>query len=315
MEKEITIEEKEAGGRIDKFLAVKFPDYPRNFFQKELEKGAVLLNGEMVLSRQKLKVSDQIKLEISEYPQNTLELKSQPEIEVEVIAGNKDFLVINKPAGISVHPSWSEQQNTLANGLIARFPELEGVGENELRPGIVHRLDKKTSGLILVARKQESFLELKKLFQNRKIIKKYQAICWGRVKKKGVTKGFIGRSRKYPTRQATSKYPEKLINPKSAVTEIKPLESGKRTSLLEVVPQTGRKHQIRIHLHALGHPIVGDDKYASQRVARFNRIFDRHLLHAESLKFSFQGKSHYFTTSAPFQGLAEINRKIKSLGG
>jgi 23S rRNA pseudouridine1911/1915/1917 synthase len=313
MERVIEIDKKGAGERIDKFLAQTYPEYPRNFFQKELEKGAVLLNGEVVLSRQKLREGDQVELKITHYPQATLELKPQPEIEVEVVAGNRDFLVINKPAGISVHPSWSEQENTLSNGLIARFPELEGVGENALRPGIVHRLDKKTSGLLLVARKQKSFLELKKIFQERKIIKRYRAICWGRIKKKGTIKGFVGRSRKYPTRQATSKYPEKLINPKQAITEIKPLESGKRTSLLEVSPRTGRKHQIRIHLHSLGHPIVGDDKYASQRVARFNRLFDRYMLHAQSLEFSFRGEDYNFNIPAPFPELAKINRKIKTL--
>ena len=208
---------------------------------------------------------------------------------------------MDKPPGISVHPSEKEPSGTLVNGLLSKFPEIEKVGEDLRRPGIVHRLDKETSGILIVVKNQKAFEYFKNLFQTRKIQKIYLAWVWGKLKNKtGKIEDFVGKSRKNPTKQAVSYNSEKLINPKEALTFYKILKNLADKSLLELKPKTGRKHQLRLHLHSLGHPIIGDKKYFNKNIKKNNQEFNRHLLHAYKIEFKYlDNKKYQFETKVP----------------
>ena len=217
------------------------------------------------------------------------------------------FLVIEKPAGLTVHPAENKPgekpqfKGTLAGQLLEDFPQIEKVGEKEFRPGIVHRLDKDTSGLMLVVLNQAAFSFFKAAFSERKIEKKYWALVWGRPKKEsGKIESLIGRSKNCPTKQAAVFSPHKVDNPRPAESLYKFLRSFGEISLLEVAPKTGRKHQIRLHLHLLGFPVVGDRKYQTKALRKKNAELNRHFLHAFSLKFVFSdGKEYIFQSKWP----------------
>lgn len=282
-----TIYSNKSPERIDKFVCSLAPDVSRRFFQNAIKNGEVLVNDKKVSPSYKLKPEDQIKIDIKKSPQIELETRPEKNIPFEIIFENKDFLIINKPAGISVHPSEKEPCGTLVNGLLEKLPEIKDIGENELRPGIVHRLDKETSGVLIVAKTGKAFNYFKNLFQNRNIQKTYLAWAWGKPKNEtGEISDFTGKSKQNPTKQAVSANPNKLINPKEALTFYKVIKEKDDKSLLELKPKSGRKHQIRLHLHSIGHPIVGDKKYFNKNVKVKNQKFSRHLLHASKIEFS-----------------------------
>lgn len=203
-------------------------------------------------------------------------------MEPEIIYENNDFLVINKPAGLLVHQTNKNEKNTLTDWLIKKYPEIINVGENALRPGIVHRLDKDTSGIMIIAKNQRTFEYLKELFKNHQIQKKYLALVWGIPKnKKGLINFPIGLKQKSIKRTIYS-----LKLQKEAITKYKVLKSFKNKkgdifSLLEVFPQTGRTHQIRVHLKSIGNPICGDKLYGKK-----NDDFKRLMLHALAIEFN-----------------------------
>ena len=241
---------------------------------------------------------------------------------MKIIYKDKDIIVIEKQAGLTVHPINQEQKDTLVNELLAYYPKIKNVGDDILRPGIVHRLDKDTSGLIIVAKNNKSFEYLKNLFaagakssgepkKTRRIIKKYIALVHGKVKdKKGTITKSISLSKKdYKKRSA-------LLDNKSkkAWTEYKVLETffykKKEYTLLEVSPKTGRTHQIRIHLKSIGHPIVGDKQYKFKRQITPKKSI-RQFLHAEYLKFKTpDGKIMEFKSELP-EDLKEVLKEIK----
>lgn len=286
--------------RIDKYLADQNPGISRRVFQTAIKNGLVLVNDEKVSPNYKLKKGDAINIlkPIEKVVENK-KIMPNKDIPLDIIFQNKDFIVINKNAGISVHPSGKGEQNTLVNSLIYHFPKISKVGENLWRPGIVHRLDKDTSGIMLVALNQQSFLYLKNLFQERTIQKTYFAITWGEIKQKsGTINSYIGKSNKNPSKQAVSNTPHKLINPKEAKTFYEVLESNHEISLVKVQPKTGRKHQIRVHLHSIGHPIVGDKKYFIGEGEEFNKKFLNLMLHAFKIEFTGADNKNY-SFSAP----------------
>ena len=236
-------------------------------------------------------------------------IKLEPDfnIPLNVVYEDGDVIVINKQAGVSVHPSINESSGTIANALIAKYPELIGVGENPIRPGIVHRLDKDTSGLLVVARNQKTFEFLKKEWQEGRVVKKYFALVWGCPKKesgeivselarslKDFRKRMVLRPEKNKPRRpkevgAPTEASEE-IHGKMAITEYKVIKKFKDYSLLEVYPKTGRTHQIRIHMASLGHQVVGDKIYGKKR--QMLEGLTRQFLHAYYLKFSLpNGKS------------------------
>lgn len=303
--------------RLDVFLAKKFPKIPRKFFQTRIKTVLILVNGENVAPSRKLKWGDEIEFQKNfegpQFPQ--ADLLPDGSINFSVHFRNKDFAIIEKPAGISVHPSERELSGTLVNGLLAKFPILKNVGEDKWRPGIVHRLDKFTSGLMIIPLKQGSFEFFKESFQQRKIKKKYIAVCWGKFKQKeGVVDFFVGRSKSDPAKQAASKDPERLANPKEARTKYRVLEEGGGKSLVELAPKTGRKHQIRVHMHGMGHPLVGDFLYGNKAVRKINKNFSRFLLHAGKIEFADQqGKQRKFASDFPKEFLEILHQKNAAL--
>jgi len=200
--------------------------------------------------------------------------------EIKIIYEDDDVLAINKPAGLLVHG-----QDSLVDWLLENYPEIKNVGEDPARPGIVHRLDKDTSGVLLVAKNQRAFEYLKEQFKNRKIKKKYIVLVWGDIKNdKGIIDLPIAKSKKdFRKRTSTGKVAGKI---REAITEYKVLKRFSVYTLIEVSPQTGRTHQIRVHLKAIGHPVVGDKLYGPKEAP-----IDRQFLHANSLEFKLLGGS------------------------
>ena len=213
-----------------------------------------------------------------------------------IIYQDNNIVIIDKPAGLTVHPTKPEQTNTLVNQLISYYPEIKKVGDDPMRPGIVHRLDKDTSGLIIIAKNNKSFGYIKKQFQQRKVIKKYLALVHEKVKdnKGTITKAISLSKKDYKKRSA-------LLDDKSksAWTEYKVIKRFDNYTLLEVYPKTGRTHQIRIHLKSIGHPVVGDKQYKFKR-QKTPQGLTRQFLHAQYLKFKkVDGKIAEFKSELP----------------
>lgn len=285
---EIKIKEKQKNLRLDKFLAQNFPQFSRKWLQKLIKEGNILINNKKVRPRYLLKKDDKIKINLKKPPK--ISLKPDPNIKINIVYENNDLLVINKPAGIVVHPSQTTKSKTLINGLLAIRPEIKNVGDKEnlnFRPGILHRLDKQTSGLLIIAKNNKTFSFLKNQFKNREIVKKYYALVVNGIKKDKFLIDFpITRSKKIPSEQKAilSKNNPLFPKAKKAQTKIKVLEKIGNYNLVEAQPITGRMHQIRIHLSSIGHPIVGDDKYGKKYKEKFLGL-KRNFLHAYYLKF------------------------------
>lgn len=213
----------------------------------------------------------------------------------EILYEDENVIVVNKPAGLTVHPSSHEPTGTLTDYLLEKYPEIKGVGDpltgqgqEILRPGLVHRLDKDTSGVLIVARNQKSFEFLKNQFQERRVSKQYIALVAGRVvKEEGTIDLPIARYRKMPTRQvAVRNIKQARGKIREAVTKYKVLRhlviEGKPFTLVVAFPETGRLHQIRAHFAAIGHPLAGDMKYGKKNKVQISGL-GRHFLHASSL--------------------------------
>jgi len=240
------------------------------------------------------------------------QIKLEPDfgIPLDIIYEDKDIIILNKQAGISVHPSVNEPNKTLVNALIAKYPEIKNVGDpsppaggsgqDNLRPGIVHRLDKDTSGVLVVAKNQKTFEFLKKEWQEGKVIKKYFALVWGHPKEKGEIVSELARSIKdFRKRMVVrlEKQKDKEIKGKIAVTEYKVVKKFRDFSLVEVYPKTGRMHQIRVHFASLGHPVVGDKIYGKRKEKP--KGLTRQFLHAFYLKFSLPAGPLAFEADLP----------------
>lgn len=229
---------------------------------------------------------------------------------ISVIHEDKDFLVLDKPAGIAVHGGARMKEKTLVDWLTQKYPEVKSVGDNpKERPGIVHRLDKDTSGVMIAARTQKAFEALKQLFKERKVEKTYLALVAGiPAKKCGVISASIGRSASQPTKRAAG---VQARGSRTAVTTYRLLEKFVGYSLLEVKPKTGRPHQIRAHLAFIGHPVAGDRTYGGGRaiVPGLNRQF----LHAWKLEFSYpEGRRLRLEVKLP-QDLDRVLKKFRML--
>ena len=226
---------------------------------------------------------------------------------MKIIFENEDIIVIDKPANLTVHPVHPEQKDTLVNELITHYPEIKNVGEDPLRPGIVHRLDKDTSGLMVIAKNNKVFEHLKNQFQQRKVEKKYIALVHGKVKdKKGTITKSISFSKKDHKKRSA------LLDEKSkrAWTEYQVIENFENYTLLEVSIKTGRTHQIRIHLASIGHPVAGDKQYKFKRQINPKNL-SRQFLHAKYLKFQLlDGKIMEFKSELP-EDLKNTLKEIK----
>lgn len=217
----------------------------------------------------------------------------------QVVYEDNNLLVANKPSGLITHPKNTEdKQDSLTGWLVEKYPEIRTVGEDPLRPGLVHRLDKDTSGLLVIAKNQESFFYLKSLFQDKKIKKYYIALVHGKPKEsKGIIDAPMGRIGMKRTTQLHGK--KKLKDEKTAITEYSTLKNFKDFTLLEVSPHTGRTHQIRVHLKSIGTPVAGDPLYGHGG-KKSHKEPDRLFLHAYKLQFiSPDGKSLAFEADLP----------------
>jgi len=262
--------------RLDKFIAGNIPDVSRSKVQKAIKDGLVLVNGTKVCETDfQLKALDTVEL-----PEFIKEELKASDIELNVIFENDDIAVIDKPAGLVVHPGAGNMEDTLAQALLTRYPGIENVGDPH-RPGIVHRLDEDTSGLILVAKNQPALEYFKEQFQNRTIEKEYLALVVGVPAKKH---DIINE----PLEKVPLKQKMRVGSGKEAITEyfVQGSDASGHFALIRVKLHTGRTHQIRAHLAYIGHPILGDKIYGQK-----SELLNRQFLHAFRLKFQLPDKS------------------------
>ncbi|MFH0806384.1 MAG: RluA family pseudouridine synthase [Candidatus Brennerbacteria bacterium] len=282
----------EKPSRLDAFLArVLGDEYSRHRVKKGIEDGAVMVNGRATpKASAKVKIGDTVVVTKKKFPPHAKDLRPIPDTShaLNIVYEDKDCLVVVKPAGILTHPTPTRLKGTLAGALVARYPSLASVGEDPMRPGIMHRLDEDTSGLLVVAKTQSAFEFLKRQFMGRSVRKVYIALVEGNPsEKEGVIEYAIRPSSTNPAKRVVVKHVPPRgagIPVKSSVrgaeTRYRVMESfGNQYALLELHPKTGRTHQIRVHLAAIGHPVVGDTLYGSKTRGT------RQLLHAARLEF------------------------------
>lgn len=266
------------GERIDRALAAARPDISRMRWQKLIKDGCVTLSGVPVKSSLRLEGGETVSVVLPELQETEL----QPEaMDLDVRYEDRDLLVVNKPAGMVVHPAPGHSQGTLVNGLLAYCPDLSGVG-GVRRPGIVHRLDKETSGLIIIAKHDQSLIRLQDQFRERKIEKLYLALVEGMIHPaEAIIDAPIGRDPRQRQRMAVIP-PGSSATARPAQTSYRALTFFDDFTLVECNPRTGRTHQIRVHMAFAGYPIVGDTIYGRRK----QRIhLKRHFLHAARLTF------------------------------
>lgn len=262
------------GMRLDQFLAAELPQFSRSRLQHLIKDGFVVLNGEQARPRDAVRSGDRIR--VTEPPPTSIE--TQPEnIALDVLHEDEDLIVINKPSGLVVHPGAGNQQHTLVNALLAHCTNLSGIGGKE-RPGIVHRLDKETSGCIVVAKNDAAHRALAAQFASRTATKIYLALVRGTPSKRaGVIDAPIARHKVHRQKMAIAR-----SGGRGARTEYRVLETAAGISLVECTLHSGRTHQIRVHMHHIGHPVLGDKVYGS---AGARDIYPRQMLHAWKLGF------------------------------
>ena len=291
--------------RLDLFLREKIPQLSRSRIQKAIKDGRVKVNGLIGRPGQKLKPQEVVEISVEEKAAAS-DLEAQP-IELEVIYEDEQILVINKPFGLVVHPGAGLTGGTLANGLIFYYPEIKEVG-SPLRPGIVHRLDKDTSGLIVVARTQAAYNSLRQQFEDRTVEKIYLGLARGRFKEKeGIIDLPVGR---HPALR--QKMSVKSKKPRVALTRYEVLREFRHSTFLALKPLTGRTHQLRVHLAAIGHPLVGDSRYGQTQGNR-RRQERRLFLHAFRLSFRhpLSGEKVEFESPLPPALEARLEREAK----
>jgi 23S rRNA pseudouridine1911/1915/1917 synthase len=282
-------EEKEENQRLDIYLSRKDLGLSRSWIQKLISSGKIKVNNSVVKPSYKVRVKDRIEITIPK----PRPLKIEPEkIPLNILYEDRDLIVVNKPRGMVVHPGAGVSSGTLVNALLYYCKDLSGIG-GVLRPGIVHRLDKDTSGVLVVAKNDFTHLALSKQFKERSINKRYIALVKGRVlKEEGKIKASIGR---HPVKR--KKMAAGVRRAREAITSYKVLEKFKDFTLLEAIPETGRTHQIRVHLSHIGYPIVGDPKYGGRIGLR--KEMKGQALHAQTLGFIHPRTKEYMEFNAP----------------
>jgi len=290
-----TMTDGQSGERLDKFLVATFPEQSRSHWQKAIKDGHVLVNDKIVSPHYFLSAGEEVKIQTEKIAPVT-DKKILPEkFKLKIISETDDYVVVDKPAGIIVHPTDQIFSGTLVNFLLAKYPELIKIGDDPTRPGIVHRLDQPVSGLMVIARSPKMFDYLKKQFQDRDVKKIYQALVVGEVNQ---DEGLID----FPLARSTRRLGKIAARPmnqegRDAKTKFKVIKRYHGYTLLEVEILTGRTHQIRAHLASIGHPIIGDALYGgANKKWKLDRIF----LHSSYLRFNdLQGTFCEFKSNLP----------------
>jgi 23S rRNA pseudouridine1911/1915/1917 synthase len=300
---EVVIDARAAGMRLDLFLARHLDSSSdssapsRAGIQRLIVAGQVTINGRRAKSSARLRLHDEVQMQSLPPQETSLKAEALP---LEILFEDDDCLVVNKAPGMTVHPAGGRNSGTLVNALLHHCPSLEGIG-GERRPGIVHRLDKDTSGAMIVAKNSFAMQRLAAQFKERSVNKEYLALVWGKMKSNaGVIDRPIGRHRSDRKRMSSVRFSSRSRDAVTEwrVTDVFPLNGDGRearwVSLLRLKPRTGRTHQIRVHLADLGHPLVGDRLYGHKRKPALHKSsipayvmdFSRQVLHAEKLSIN-----------------------------
>ena len=288
----------EPAARLDKFVAERCAELSRTHAQELIGQGHIMVNGQPARASQRLNAGDRVSVSIPPTAPSQVLPEAMP---LTVIYEDEDLIVVDKPAGITAHPSPGHPSHTLLNAILAHFPDLPE-GSDRLRPGIVHRLDKDTSGLMLVAKKRQSLTHLSDQFKSRSVSKVYLVLVKGHLSpEKGAILAPIGRDTRHRQRMAVA------TGGREARTDYRVVKYLDDYSLLEVMPETGRTHQIRVHFAAIGYPVVGDATYgvASAKLAR-------QFVHAHRLGFRLpgSGKQVEFTSPLP----PDLEQALEDMG-
>ena len=311
--------------RVDKFLMDKVENTSRNKLQEAASAGNIHVNNIAVKSNYKVKPGDVVQI-VLEHPPREIELIPQ-DIPIDILYEDDDLILVNKPAGLVVHPGYGNYSGTLVNALVYHFENLPNQSELGNRPGLVHRIDKNTSGILVIAKTESSMTHLAKQFYDRTIDRRYLALVWGDVKEDGIVKTNLGRSLK--NRKVMDVFPFEGEIGKHAITRYKVLENFGYVTLVECKLETGRTHQIRVHMKSIGHPLFNDPEYGGAVVlkgkptANYRRFvqncFDLipgQALHARSLTLdhpSKKGEVISYKSELPegFKAIIERFKKVQ----
>ena len=292
--------------RVDKFLMNRIENTTRNKIQQAVKSGAIIVNENVVKSNYKIKGGDLVKVIFSHPP--TENLLTPEAMDIEIVHEDEDLIVVNKKAGIVVHPGHGNYSGTLINGLLYHFKQLPLNSSN--RPGLVHRIDKDTSGLLVIAKTHNSMINLSKQFHDKTSSRKYIALVWGDVKEdKGTIEGYIGRHHK--NRLQMTVFPD-ANSGKMAISHYTVLERLGYVTLIECSLETGRTHQIRVHMKSIGHTLFNDARYGGDKILKgtlFNKyskfvqncftLLPRQALHAKTLGFYHPIQKKWMDFDAP----------------
>ena len=309
-----------SGIRLDKFLADNIGEYSRSQLQKYIKNGNITVNGEIKSVNHRLNIDDKIQIDIHDDFSDNDSIEPQ-NIPIDIIFEDDDIIVINKQAGMTVHPGTGNKNGTLANAVSFHCEQLSDIN-GPIRPGIVHRLDKDTSGIIIVAKTNYAHMKLAEQFANRLVKKVYYGITWGTWKdKEGIINQPIARKRTDPTSFIVNR------TGKEAQTNYQVIKESQYFSFVNYSPKTGRTHQIRVHSEFSGNPIIGDAKYGgglsrmkgympeiSRKMESLFKIVQRHILHAQKISFIHprSGEEISFETDLPID-IKNIISKIEIL--
>ena len=290
--------------RLDKFVAAHAGDLSRTAVQRLIDGGFVTVNGAVTGAAHKVGQGDEIVVRVPPPAPATVEAENIP---LSIVYEDADLIVIDKPAGLVVHPAAGHNRGTLVNAILAHAPDLQGVG-GQTRPGIVHRLDKDTSGLIVVAKHDAAHRELQRQFKTRAVKKMYLALVEGRLSpREGLIDAPIARDRAHRKRMAVS------LDGRPSRTRYKTLREWSVAhlafSLVEAYPETGRTHQIRVHFAWLGYPLLGDTLYGRKKPSL---PISRHFLHAARLTLALPSSGEERTFESPLP--EELDRLVRLLG-
>lgn len=298
--KNVIVNENDKGKRLDIYIAENFNELSRTMIKKLIESNNILVNDKSEKVSYKIQANDNISIDVPEAKET--KLKAQ-EIPLDIIYEDSDIIVVNKPKGMVVHPANGNPDGTLVNAILSICKNsLSGIG-GELRPGIVHRLDKDTSGLIIVAKNDKAHINMSEQIKERNVKKTYIALVRGNVPEEEATINMpIGRSTKDRKKMAVTK------NGKQAITHFKVLKRYSKYTLLEIKIETGRTHQIRVHMAEIGYPVVGDAVYSNGK----NEFgIEGQMLHAYKLEFMHPITNKHMELTAPLpQYFEEILKKL-----